>query len=35
MGADGMLGKMVSLYFGSLNQYSIVLTSRSESDFLN
>tara|TARA_X000000368_G_scaffold416460_1_gene410430 strand:- start:2578 stop:3489 length:912 start_codon:yes stop_codon:yes gene_type:complete len=34
MGADGMLGKMVSLYFGSLNEYSIVLTSRSESDFL-
>ncbi len=34
LGANGMLGKMVSLYFGSLKNYSIVFSSRSESTFL-
>ena len=34
LGANGMLGKMISLYFGSLKNYSIVFSSRSESAFL-
>ena len=34
LGANGMLGKMISLYFGSLKNYSIVFSSRSESTFL-
>jgi len=29
-----MLGKMMSLYFSSLNDYSTVLTSRGNSEFL-
>ena len=35
LGANGMLGKMVSLYFGSLKNYSLVFSSRSDSTFLN
>ncbi len=34
LGANGMLGKMMSLYFSSLNDYSTVLTSRERSNFL-
>jgi dTDP-4-dehydrorhamnose reductase len=34
LGANGMLGKMMSLYFSSLNDYSTVLTSRGNSEFL-
>ena len=34
LGANGMLGKMMSLYFSSLNDYSTVLTSRESSNFL-
>ena len=35
LGANGMLGKMMSLYFSSLNNYTTVLTSRESSEFLN
>ena len=34
LGANGMLGKMMSLFFSSLNDYSTVLTSRESSNFL-
>jgi dTDP-4-dehydrorhamnose reductase len=34
LGANGMLGKMMSLYFSSLNDYLTVLTSRGNSEFL-
>ena len=34
LGANGMLGKMMSLYFSSLNDYSTVLTSRESTKFL-
>ena len=35
LGANGMLGKMVSLYFASLNYFELILTAKNESSFLS
>ena len=35
LGANGMLGKMVSLYFASLNHFELILTAKNESSFLS
>ena len=35
LGANGMLGKMVSLYFASLNHFELILTAKNKSSFLS
>jgi len=35
LGANGMLGKMVSLYFASLNHFQLILTAKNKSSFLS
>ena len=35
LGANGMLGKMVSLYFATLNHFELILTAKNKSSFLS